>query len=162
MTNDGIIVMRTIKLRKETAGDDAFLRQIYASVRAEEMAFLPLPEEQKSAFLNMQYDLQRRHYLTAYPDADYSIILSEDIPIGRLYVNRGEQSFHLMDISLLPEYRGKGLGSYLLKNLLTEAEAARKPISLHVRSNNRAMRLYQGLGFEIIRDDGVYVLMERR
>ncbi len=152
--------MQTIKLRKETTEDDTFLRQIYAYSRMEEMACIPWSAEQKSAFLKMQYDFQHKHYHNVYPNADFSIVLVSNNPAGRLYIQRGTQAFHLIDITLLPDYRGKGIGQYLLKTLLTEAQSVGKPIHLQVQSNNRAMRFYQRLGFKFSKGNEVYVLME--
>jgi ribosomal protein S18 acetylase RimI-like enzyme len=60
---------------------------------------------------------------------------------------------------LLPEYRGKGLGAALLRDLMDEAAAAGKAVSIHVEKFNPAMRLYRRLGFATAEDKGVYDLM---
>jgi ribosomal protein S18 acetylase RimI-like enzyme len=67
-----------------------------------------------------------------------------------------------MDITLLPEHRGSGLGTALLRELMAEGEAAGKPVTIHVEVYNPAMRLYQRLGFRQIADRGVYHLLEWR
>lgn len=152
--------MPTIKLRKETTEDEAFLRALYASTRTEEIALLPWPEEQKTAFLVMQFDLQRKHYRENYPDADFAVILVDNDPAGRWYLHRGSQGFHLIDISLLPSYRNRNVGTHLLKTLIAEARAEQKIVRLNVQSINRAMRLYQRLGFIVIEKHGVHWLME--
>jgi ribosomal protein S18 acetylase RimI-like enzyme len=82
-------------------------------------------------------------------------------PAGRLYVGRWPQTIRIVDIALLPEHRGVGVGTRLLGGLLAEADAAGKPVSIHVERFNPAMRLYRRLGFEELEDKGVYVLMER-
>lgn len=152
--------MQTITLRPETAKDEAFLRQLYASSRAEEMAPLPWPEAQKSAFLNMQFDLQHAHYRRHYPDAEFLLILREENPVGRYYLHRGEAAFLLIDIALLPNFRGLGIGGGLLRKLLAEAGAAGKPVRLHVEPASRAERLYLRLGFSLVEDKGMHRLME--
>ena len=65
-------------------------------------------------------------------------------------------------LAVLPEYRGRGVGTYLLAALfpaLKEAGYAR--LSLSVQKANRAVRLYRRLGFEVVRDrDTDYVMMK--
>ncbi|HEX6939117.1 MAG TPA: GNAT family N-acetyltransferase, partial [Longimicrobiales bacterium] len=65
------------------------------------------------------------------------------------------------DIALLPEHRGRGIGTALLEALIAEADAAGKPVSIHVEQYNPARRLYARLGFREVEDLGVYVFMER-
>lgn len=153
--------MPTIELREETAEDEAFLRQLHASVRADEMALVPWPDEQKTAFLDMQFDLQRRHYQAHYSNAEFSVILVEGHPAGRRYLDRSAEDFLLIDIALLPDYRGQGVGTRLLQALLAEASTAAKPVRLHVESfNERAMKLYHRLGFSPVEQQGFHWLME--
>ena len=105
---------------------------------------------------------QRRHYQMAYPDAEHRIILFEANPAGRTLVSRTEQEILLVDIALLPEYRGRGIGEALIRELIDEATAKAVPVKLHVEKHNRAARLYDRLGFTVIGDTGVYYEMERR
>src|ERR1700740_3357145 len=110
-----------IILRPERAEDQEFLFTVYASTRVAELSLVPWPESQKQDFLKMQFDLQTKHYHEYYPNAAYQIVLLAERPIGRFYVHRGKDQILLIDIALLPEYRGKGIGGELLKNLLGEA-----------------------------------------
>lgn len=152
--------LRGMTFRPETAADEAFLRRLYAASRDGEMALAPWPDEQKTAFLDQQFDLQRLHYRAYYPDADFLLVLVEESPAGRWYLHRGDEFFLVLDMALLPEYRGQGLGGHLLRTLLTEAGAAGKPVRLHVESFNRAQTLYARLGFALIEDKGVHRLLE--
>jgi GNAT superfamily N-acetyltransferase len=147
-------------LRIETPEDEAFLRQLYASTRAEEMAYVPWQYEQKTAFLDMQFDLQHRHYRAYHPQAEFMIVLLEEKPAGRFYLDRNGEAFLLIDIALSPEYRGLGVGSHLLTNLLVEARSASKPVRLQVETSNRAFTLYQRLGFIPLEVQGIRWLME--
>ena len=147
-------------LREETPEDETFLRRLYASTRTEEMARAPWTDGQKAAFLNMQFDLQRKHYQAFYPQGDFMIIVLGDKPAGRFYLDRSAEAFLLIDIALLPEYRGLGVGCRLLENLLAEAEAASKPVRLHVETSRRALTLYRRLGFTTIEVQGLRLLME--
>jgi ribosomal protein S18 acetylase RimI-like enzyme len=118
-----------------------------------------LDENQKQAFIAMQFNAQRRQYVMSYPHADSSVILSNEAPIGRLLVDRGEREFTLVDIVLLPTHCGAGIGTYLIKDLLLAAAAEAKPVKLSVWHMNPAKSLYERLGFSIVNSDGVYCEM---
>jgi ribosomal protein S18 acetylase RimI-like enzyme len=139
--------------------DLPFLARVYASTRAEELAVTPLTEAQKAAFLDAQFRLQHAHYQKYYPEADWLVIEHGRVDIGRLYIERWPSQHRIIDIALLPEHRGKGLGEALLRDLLDEAAVAGKDVSIHVEKFNPAMRLYRRLGFTTEQDKGVYDLM---
>jgi predicted GNAT family acetyltransferase len=80
--------------------------------------------------------------------------------LGRLYVDRGEEALLVIDLALLPEHRGKGIGTRLLTRVQAEAAATGKPVRMHVERFNPARRLYDRLGFHQIADEGVYLLLE--
>lgn len=145
---------------KETAGDREILYQVYASTRRDEMAQVPWSEAEKQNFLRFQFDAQHKFYQGQFPDAEYSMVLVAGREAGRLYLDRRDDEHRLIDIALLPEYRNKGLGSRLMRGVLSEATAARKRVCIHVEQQNPAMHLYLRLGFKKIEDQGVYDLME--
>jgi ribosomal protein S18 acetylase RimI-like enzyme len=149
-----------ISLLPITPEDMDFLYRVYASTRTEELALVDWPEAQKTAFLQMQFNAQTAHYAEHYPNAQFQIILLEGTPIGRLYVDRWVKEIRIVDISLLPEYRNRGIGSGLLKEILNEGAQAGLPVTIHVEMFNPALRLYDRLGFRHIDDHGVYYLME--
>jgi len=136
--------------------DHPFLRALYANVRAAELAPVPWPEEAKRAFLDEQFALQHDHYVKNYPGADLLLIERASLPVGRIYVYRTENEIRLMDIALVPEARGQGIGSALLHELMGEARATGRELTLHVEPDNPAQRLYQRLGFRLIENRGVY------
>src|SRR5258708_3770186 len=103
--------MEAIALHAVTGADTDFLRRVYASTRAAELAMTPWSDEQKEAFCRMQFDAQRSHYAQYYPAASHDIIQRDGVPAGRLYVDRGESEILIVDIALLPEYRGAGIGT---------------------------------------------------
>ena len=149
----------TIQLRPETQADLDFLYQLYASTREQEMALTSWNAAQKETFLRMQFNAQREHYLRYYPTASFQIIEYQSRPIGRLYVDRWEKEIRLMDIALLPEYCGQGIGSGLIRTILDEGQCTGKTVSVHVEQFNPARRLYMRLGFRLAEDKGVYHLM---
>lgn len=148
-----------ITLRPVRSNDRDFLLQVYASTRDEELAPVPWTDAEKASFLQQQFDAQSEAY-GAYSDAEFLVILVDGAPAGRLYVARWTDEIRIMDIALLPEFRGRGTGTRLLRDLLGEAARTRRRLSIHVEKHNPALRLYQRLGFAPAAERGVYVLME--
>lgn len=149
-----------VTLRAFHEGDLEFLYRVYAASREHEMALLvDWTAAMKEAFLRDQFRLQHHHYQTHYPDASYDVIEKQEEPIGRFYVARMANEVRVMDIALLPDHRGRGIGSALMRELLDEAGRARKFVSLHVENENPAKRLYERLGFIEAGEVGCYELM---
>jgi ribosomal protein S18 acetylase RimI-like enzyme len=149
-----------LRLRPITPEDVPFLAGVYASTRAEELAVTGWSDEEKAVFCRRQFDAQSAHYRENYPGASLQIIEREGVAIGRLYVAHWEREIRIMDIALLPEHRGAGIGTKLLRDLQEEARSAGKSLTIHVERFNLALRLYQRLGFQQLEDKGVYLLME--
>lgn len=152
--------MTATTLRSIAPEDRELLLEIYASTRAEEMAVVPWSEQQKQDFLRFQFDAQHKYYQEHFPRAAFDLILKDGEPIGRLYVDRREDEIRLIDIALLPEHRGSGLGGAIMREILEEGRESGLLVRIHVEHNNPAMRLYLRLGFEKIEEQGVYHLME--
>lgn len=151
-----------IRFRPIQPQDLPFLFQLYASTRAEELAVTPWSDEEKQAFLEMQFNAQHQFYQERFATAQFDLILLEEQPVGRLYVERRADEIRIIDIALMPGQRNRGIGSQLLNDLLSEAAQAVLPLRIHVEQNNPALRLYQRLGFQHLEDNGVYYLMEAR
>jgi ribosomal protein S18 acetylase RimI-like enzyme len=152
-----------VTLRAVTDGDEAFLIKTYASVRADELAQVPWSQEQREAFIKMQFDAQQLHYKTHNPNATHEIILLDTHAIGRLYVARRDQEIRILDLTILPEHRNRGIGTSLLKKLMTESISAGVPLTIYVENYNPSYRLFQRLGFnKIDESDEVNHLLEWR
>ncbi len=151
-----------VTLRPARPEDRELLLAVYASTRAEELAPVPWTPEQKSAFVKMQFDAQNADYSRNYVGADFSVIEVDGAPAGRLYVERRPAEVRLIDIALLPPFRGTGIGTRLLAELIADADARGVPLTLHVELFNPARRLYERLGFVPVEEHGAYLLMERR
>jgi ribosomal protein S18 acetylase RimI-like enzyme len=149
-----------VGLRPAVAVDEPFLYQVYASTREEELALVGWDDDQKGAFLQMQFRAQSFSYRQQFSGSGYEVILKGDQPVGRLFVHRGAGEIRVVDIGLLPEHRNQGIGGALLQAVLHEADETWRPVRLHVGTFNRAVKLYERLGFVPIRTDGIYVEME--
>ncbi len=140
----------------------AFLEALYGSTRADELAQTAWSDVQKREFIAMQFQAQHSHYRAHFPDALWLIIERADVPAGRLYLERWAHEHRIIDIALIPQLRGMGIGCAIMRDLLDEAAAAGKAVSIHVEKFNPAMRLYHRLGFVGVEDKGVYDLMRWR
>ncbi len=137
-----------ITLRPVAETDMPFLRQLYRSTRWGELAPTSWPDDAKIAFLDQQFGFQRRHYEIAYAAAEFYVIERHGDLIGRIYLDRTGRLLSLIEISLLPQWRGQGLGTALLGRLQREVREGRSDrVSLNVLATNPARRLYARLGF---------------
>jgi ribosomal protein S18 acetylase RimI-like enzyme len=150
-----------VTLRPVASSDQDFLYQVYASTRRAEVSAWGWNEAQQDAFLRMQFMAQQRSYEMQHPQAAHDIIMLDDEPIGRLLIERSDGEILLTDISLLNAYRGRGIGSQLITNLLDEADRTGAKVSLQVLKDNPAARLYERLGFITTGEHDLYFLMER-
>ena len=152
--------LEKITLRPVRPSDEELLRELYHSTREQELAQVPWTPEQKQAFVEMQWQAQKRHYASEHPRAVHVIICLEGIPVGRLYLDRSGDALHILDITLLPEQRSHGTGTYLLGQLMDEARSARKPVTVFVESFNPSLRFFQRLGFSAAEQKGFHFLMK--
>jgi len=153
----------SITLRPIREEDMELLYRVYYSTREEELRMIvDWTDEMKEAFVRQQFSAQHAWYQEHYVGAKFDVVLVDGVPAGRLYVHRREREIRLVDITLLPEVRNRGIGGALLADLLAESEATGKPLTIHVEKFNPAMRLYQRLGFRSIEDRGPYDLLEWR
>ena len=140
--------------------DEAFLLKVYASTRREEFAAIPWTETQLEAFLRMQFVAQSRDYAAQYAEADHRIILHNGEMAGRIMTAGTDEGIHLVDISLLPEFRNRGIGTILIGNLLADAVRESFSVHLQVLQNNPAKHLYERLGFSIAGEHDFYFHMQ--
>lgn len=150
-----------ITLRREEPADEPLLFKLYCSSRVEEIAAWGWPPAQQEAFLKMQFNGRRHSYRAQFPEADGRIILLETNPIGRLLVYRTTNEIVVIDIALLPEHRNRGIGSAIMRGVLTEPAAAQAKVRLHVLKSSPAGNLYTRLGFVRVGEDELYFQMER-
>jgi GNAT superfamily N-acetyltransferase len=150
-----------VALRPIVDADLPFLGELYASTRWDELAPVPWSDDAKRAFLLQQHSLQHRHYQTHYAGAEFLLLEAGGCPIGRIYVHRSSCELCLVDISLLPPHRGRGLGTVLIGELVAEADVAGLPVTLHVERDNPAQRLYARYRFRLDEEGEIYQKLRR-
>lgn len=137
-----------LTLRPVVEADRPFLEELYRLVRWDEFAPTGWPDATKTAFLAQQFDFQSRHYRQAYAHAEFHLIVHGAEPVGRIYVDRTGRDLALIEVSLLPEWRNRGIGAALLEHLQQEVETGlRDRVTLQVTPENPARRLYRRMGF---------------
>ncbi len=149
-----------VGLRASTPADEPFLTEVFAGTRGDELALLASSPVLRAQFSRSQSGLQQRAYAETYPGAAFEVVLFDGAPAGRLFLARRADEICLVDIALLPSFRGLGIGTHLLRGLLAEAVAAGATISLHVAAGNRARNLYRRLGFVVTGLTGVHLRMQ--
>ena len=153
----------TVELRPVTPADDQFLLSVYAASRAEELAQVPWSDEQKTAFVQWQFGLQKNEYEATYPNQEHSVILVDDQLAGQIWVSRGNDYLRMLDIALLDEFQNRGVGTVLVSRLIDEAIRTNTPLRHMVFVlNENAKRFYERLGFVVFEEVGAYHHMEWR
>lgn len=142
--------------------DRAFLFQLYAAVREPELALTPWTQEQRQAFVEMQFNAQTVGYRDAYPQAAHEIICAAGRDVGRIYWSNQADCLHILDITIAPSSRNSGFGSYVLREILDIADRELRPVTIYVESYNPSLRLFERLGFRAVTQDSFQLLLERR
>jgi ribosomal protein S18 acetylase RimI-like enzyme len=163
-----ITCKQPFSIRPAAEADEPFLYALYASTRAEELAAWGWTSAQQERFLQLQFRAQQQHY-AAYPDTVHWIIEQQSPsspaqqlrqPLGRLLLSFLPDEIRLVDVALLPDYRGQGLGAALVGWVQAQASAEGKAVRLHVTPDNPARRLYERLGFTLLEDRQSHLLLE--
>ena len=146
-------------MRRAEKSDEAFLETVYADSRREELAAFGWAREQEYAFFKMQFGLQKGAYAMQFPGAEYSVVELKGAPVGRLIVYRGETEFRLVDVAILAEFRGRGVGEILIEDLKTQA-TSETPLDLRVlKTNGAAKKFYERLGFKVVEEADLHFSM---
>jgi len=133
--------MNNLTVRPEQpTQDEAFLFELYASTRQEELDAWGWPDEMRKPFLAMQFQASQG-LRQMFPDAEFQIVLVDGANVGRFVVHRTHDALRVVDMTLLPQHRNAGLGTALLQRVFGEALGTKKPLRLEVLKTNRAARL---------------------
>lgn len=150
-----------IELRNEGKKDNAFIEEVYYTTREAELSLTNWTQQQKTAFVMMQSMAQLSEYKATFPGAAFQIIIFNKKSAGRFYTWENENEIRLIDITILPKFRGRGIGTKLVRDLIKRADKVHKKISLHVDPANPALQLYQRLGFVYIKNNGRFNYLEK-
>ena len=150
----------SITLRPATEDDQEFLLELYKNSRGDDLRGLGWSEDRIGEFLEMQYEAHQNFLRNDHPGLDDQIVQAEGVPVGHLAVEQRANEFRLVDISLVPASRNRGTGTLLIEELQAESAAAKRPLRLQVIRFNRAVVLFERLGFTRTSETGTHFQME--
>lgn len=151
------------QLRLAEPSDEPFLLELYSSTHGQQFAVVPLAPAHREALVRMQFEAQRAGYRQQFPGSQEFIIVAGDERTGRVWLAEGEAENRILDLAIVPQHQGRGIGRAVLEGVIEKAAGANKPLRLMVhRMNERAVALYRRLGFEVCGEDEVYLEMKQK
>jgi ribosomal protein S18 acetylase RimI-like enzyme len=142
--------------------EEDFLIELYYTTR-DDIHAAPMDERQKREFSLMQYEAQKLHYATHYPETTQDMILLDGERVGRYWTGRYETEILGIDLAILPAYRSLGLGTFLLEETFAEAARTNRVFNFHVlKFNARAIRLYERLNCKFTGETSSHFTMQWR
>ena len=154
--------IKDLTQRETLPDDEGFLFEIYLSSRGDDLTAMGWDAERSRNFLETQYAAQQRFLKANYPQGEDRVIILDTQPIGRIVVERNDQEIRVADVALLPQYRNSGIGTYLIRELLTEAARLGRPFRTQVTRSSAALSLFERLGVVKIGETGSHYQMEWR
>jgi ribosomal protein S18 acetylase RimI-like enzyme len=150
-----------VTLRSAVPQDEDFLRELIVQSITMDLGAQAWPESLRNQILEMQYIGRRNAYRANHPDAVSSVILVDGTNAGWVVVDASSDPIHLSEMIVLPELRGRGIATAVLRDILQTASATGQCVQLDVSSTNIvAIRLYERLGFRLVGGDPMHQRME--
>ncbi|WP_233833596.1 GNAT family N-acetyltransferase [Paraburkholderia sp. ZP32-5] len=134
----------TLSLRPAQPDDEAFLFELRKATMTEHLTRAGEPTDD---------DTHRARLLHRYDAAQ--VICIDGVPAGLLKAHRSDTEWFVQQLQIMPALQGRGIGEQALRTILRAAAADALPVALHVLKGNRAKRLYDRLGFEIVGEDEI-------
>jgi GNAT superfamily N-acetyltransferase len=150
----------SVFFRPVTAQNRDLLLRIYASTRERELALVPWDAGQKSLFLQHQFAAQNQHYGTHFPEAEYSIVVHNGEDAGRILITRDPARIHVLEFTVLPEHRGCGIGTEIVRWLQEEARSKALPLTTYLDQLSDSQAWLEKRGFTRISDEGMHYKMQ--
>jgi ribosomal protein S18 acetylase RimI-like enzyme len=150
-----------LRLRPEGPEDQGFRYRLFCDSRPPEWYRVAIEPDMREALMRHQFAAQTMTYRARFPQARFDIIELAGERIGRIVVNRPGAMVHVVDHAIVPQLRGRGLGTAIMRALMDEAAAAGLPVRLKVAdANDPSLRLYLRLGFTPIESVPAYIELE--
>lgn len=151
MVGDNVFEQTRPVLRPATQSDSEFAYQILRAALGEYV-------EQTWGW---DEGWQRRHHHSDFDPTEVQIITCQGKDVGWLLIRREPEAIVVSELYLSPDSQGRGIGSFVLNQVLCEAGQSGLPVRLGVlKVNVRARRLYERLGFRTVSETDVYYRME--
>ncbi len=147
------VSVQDVTLRPENGSeeDNAFMRTLFCSL--EQVQSLMLIGKQAEPLIDMQLRAREQQYRTVYPNGEFQLILLDGEPIGRVATDQTTDVWRLIDIALMPAWRGYRLGGQLVERFLRSADAAGCDVAASVLASNvKALKLWLRIGFQVVEE----------
>lgn len=155
--------VRRLHKRPETERDAEFRFELFCRSRAANEDFSFLDAVARQVLLRQQFVGRNASYRARFPDARWEIVELDGLPIGGVITDHAADAIVVVDLAILPEWRGIGIGSSLLGEICDTARAAGAAVRLSVFSSNvGALRLYRHLGFTPVAQSEIHLELEWR
>jgi len=79
--------------------------------------------------------------------SDYQVVRRGHDIVGFVCVKEDVTSVFIRDVVLRPDFQNRGFGSKIIKTIIDGARIKNKKVTLKVFKGNRAIKLYERLGF---------------
>jgi len=149
-----------LRLRPEREGDQDFRYRLFCASQGPEFALLaPAAFEQ---VMTQQFHAQTLSYLSQFPQASFDIIELSGEGVGRMVVDRPGPVLHIVDQAIVPRWRGRGIGTAIVRALMDEAKAAGVPVRIEASQGDPLLPFYRRLGFIPDETVALYTRLEWR
>ena len=142
-------------LIKLIAADETYREFSYQVKKAAEGEYITL-------MFGWDEDLQRDFHAKAWQQQKPDIITYDSKLIGTIATIESEDCIEVGQFFILPEYQNKGIGTYLLEQILDKADQLGRNVTLRFLKNNPVKSLYVRNGFRLVYTSEVAHHMERR
>lgn len=138
-----------------------FLLKLFTECRPDLALIIDVSKKQKASIISQQFTMEQQQLIQMYPDAELNIVMFNKEPVGRLYVHHGETADRILEIGLLEQYRGRGIGGKLVTTVIENAAKIGKTVRLQVVwFNQGAYAFYEKVGFQVIENRDVFYEMQ--
>jgi ribosomal protein S18 acetylase RimI-like enzyme len=143
--------MRQIELRPATARDAEFLYRLHSAALREYV----------DQTWGWDESYQRALFARRFDPTSRRLVLWAGSPVGSIGSRVESDALHFYYIALLPSYQRRGIGTFLISRLISDATTRGLAVRLSVLKSNPARSLYERLGFVISSEDPHRYFMER-
>ncbi len=106
--------------------------------------------------------LQREFHTQDWLNKRAKIITYGSEPIGTIYLHENKDDIEIGQFIISSEYQNKGIGSYILKGIMDEADRSGRMIKLQYLRMNPVASLYSRMGFKVAGNDNLFISVERK